>query len=240
MLQKLSQLQQLLHFLKDLLLFYSSTEKKLVTLKEYVSRMKENQKDIYYASGETIDKIDLLPQVEVIKEKGYEILYLTENIDEFVLKTLMNYEGKNFQNVSADNLDLDTDEEKEELKKKNEDSSKMFEIMKNVLGEEVQAIRFTHRLKNHPVCLSSEGAISVEMEKTLNAMPNNQNVKAQTVLEINENHDIAKKLDELYTNDEEMLKKYTKILYAQARLIEGLNIENPTEISNLVCEMMSK
>ena len=226
--------------LKDLLMFYSSTEKKLVTLKEYIERMKSEQKDIYYACGESIDKIDLLPQVEGIKEKGYEILYLTENVDEFVLKTLMNYEEKNFQNVCADNLDLDTDAEKEELKKKNEDSSKMFEAMKLALGDEVQAIRFTHRLKNHPVCLSSEGAISVDMEKTLNAMPNNQKIKAQTVLEINENHEIAKKLNEIYNEDKEKLEKYTKILYAQARLIEGLNIENPTEISNLVCEMMSK
>jgi molecular chaperone HtpG len=129
----------------------------------------------------------------------------------------MNYDGKNFQNVCADNLDLDTAEEKEELKKKNEDYSKMFEAMKLALGEEVQAIRFTHRLKNHPVCLSSEGAISVDMEKTLNAMPNNQKVKAQTILEINENHEIAKKLNEIYNSDTEELKKYTKVLYAQAR-----------------------
>lgn len=226
--------------LKDLLMFYSSTEKKLVSLKEYIERMKKEQKDIYYACGESIDKIDLLPQVDGLKEKDYEILYLTENVDEFVLKTLMNYDGKNFQNVCADNLDLDTDEEKEELKKKNEDYSNMFEAMKLALGEEVQAIRFTHRLKNHPVCLSSEGAISVDMEKTLNSMPNNQKVKAQTILEINENHEIAKKLNEIYNKDEDELKKYTKVLYAQARLIEGLNIENPTEISNLVCEMLSK
>ena len=226
--------------LKDLLLFYSSTEKKLVTLKEYVERMKEDQKVIYYACGETVDKIDLLPQVEQLKEKGYEILYLIDNVDEFVFHVLMNYEEKNFQNVCSDNLDLDTDEEKEELKKANEENKEMFETMKEAIKDEVQDIRFTHRLKKHPVCLSSEGAISVEMEKTLNSMPNNQGVKAQTVLEINEKHEIANKLKELYKGDKEKLKNYTKILYAQARLIEGLPIDNPTEISNLICEIMAK
>ena len=226
--------------LKDLLLFYSSTEKKLVTLKEYVERMKEDQKVIYYASGETVDKIDLLPQVELLKDKGYEILYLTDDVDEFVFQVLMNYEGKAFQNACSDNLDLDSEEEKEELKKANEENKEMFETMKKAIKDEVQNIRFTHRLKNHPVCLTSEGAISVEMEKTLNSLPNSQGVKAQTVLEINENHEIANKLKQLYKEDKEKLEKYTKILYAQARLIEGLNIENPTEISNLVCEIMAK
>lgn len=226
--------------LQDLLLFYSSTEKKLVTLKEYVERMKENQKVIYYACGETIDKIDMMPQVELLKDKGFEILYLTENVDEFVLQVLMNYMEKTFQNASSDKLDLDTDEEKEKLKKANEDSKDMFNAMKEVIKDEVQDIRFTHRLKNHPVCLTSEGAISVEMEKTLNQMPNNQGIKAQTILEINEEHEIAKKLKALYKDDKEMLEKYTKVLYAQARLIEGLTIENPTEISNLMCEIMTK
>lgn len=226
--------------LKDLLLFYSSTEKKLVTLKEYVERMKEDQKVIYYACGETVDKIDMLPQVELLKDKGYEILYLTDNVDEFVLQVLMNYEEKTFQNASSDNLDLDSEAEKEELKKVNEENKEMLDSMKEVLKDEVQDVRFTHRLKNHPVCLSSEGAISVEMEKTLNEMPNNQGIKAQTVLEINENHEIAKKLKELYTKDKEELAKYTKVLYAGARLIEGLTIENPTEISNLICEIIAK
>ena len=227
--------------LQDLLLFYSSTEKKLVTLKEYVMRMKEDQKAIYYASGESIDKIDLLPQVEILKDKGYEILYLTDNVDEFVFQVLNKYEEKTFQNACADNLDLDSNEEKEELKKENDENKDMFTAMKEALNSEVQAVRFTHRLKNHPVCLTSEGAISVEMQKTLNAMPNNnQDIKAQTVLEINANHEIANKLKDLYKNDKEELKKYTQILYAQARLIEGLNIENPTELSNLICEVMSK
>ena len=226
--------------LKDLLLFYSSTEKKLVTLKEYVSRMKDGQNDIYYASGETVDKIDLLPQVELIKDKEYEILYLTDNVDEFVLQVLMQYEDKKFKNVSADNIDLDTEEEKAKLKIENEENKLMFDLMKEAISGEVKAIRFTHRLKNHPVCLTSEGEISIEMQKVINQMPNDQEVKANTVLEINENHPIVNKLKNFYENDKEQLKNYTKVLYSQARLIEGLNIENPTEISNLICELLAK
>ena len=226
--------------LKDLLMFYSSTDKKLTTLKEYVSRMKEEQKDIYYACGETLDKIDMLPQVEKVKEKGYEILYLTENIDEFVVQSLMNYDEKKFTNICTNELDLDTEEEKEKLKKENEENKEMFDAMKEAIKDEVQLVRFTHRLKNHPVCLTSEGAISLEMEKVINAMPTDQNVKAQKVLEINEEHPIANKLKELYKEDKEKLKDYTKILYSQARLIEGMSVENPTEISNLICDIMSK
>ncbi len=224
--------------LKDLLLFYSSITKNNVTLREYVSRMKEDQKTIYYACGETIEKIDLLPQVELVKEKGYEILYLTDRVDEFVFQVLRNYDDKEFKNVSADDLDLDSKEEKEELKKVNEENKEMFEVMKEAINGEVQGIRFTHRLKEHPVCLTSEGAISVEMEKTLNAMPNNQNVKAQTILEINEKHKIAEKLKQLYSSDKEKLKSYAKILYNAARLIEGLSIENPTEFNKLICDAM--
>ena len=226
--------------LKDLLMFYSSTDKKLTTLKEYVSRMKEDQKDIYYVCGETLDKIDMLPQVEKVKEKGYEILYLTENIDEFVVQSLMNYDEKKFTNICTNELDLDTEEEKEKLKKENEENKEMFDAMKDAIKDEVQLVRFTHRLKNHPVCLTSEGAISLEMEKVINAMPTDQNVKAQKVLEINEEHPIANKLKELYKEDKEKLKDYTKILYSQARLIEGMSVENPTEISNLICDIMSK
>lgn len=226
--------------LKDLLMFYSSTDKKLTTLKEYVSRMKEDQKDIYYACGETLDKIDMLPQVEKVKEKGYEILYLTENIDEFVVHSLMNYDEKKFTNICTNELDLDTEEEKEKLKKENEENKDMFDAMKEAIKDEVQLVRFTHRLKNHPVCLTSEGAISLEMEKVINAMPTDQNVKAQKVLEINEEHPIANKLKELYKEDKEKLKDYTKILYSQARLIEGMSVENPTEISNLICDIMAK
>lgn len=226
--------------LKDLLMFYSSTEKKLVTFSEYISRMKEGQETIYYACGESIDKIDMLPQVDSIKEKGYEILYLAASVDEFVMQVLQEYEGKKFANVCTDSIDLDTAEEKEELKKVNEENKSMFETMKEAIKGEVQDVRFTHKLKNHPVCLTSEGALSVKMEKVINAMPNEESVKAQTILEINENHPIVDKLKKLYENDKDELKEYTKILYAQARLIEGLPIENPTEISNLVCKMISK
>lgn len=226
--------------LKDLLMFHSSTENKLVTLDEYVERMKEGQDKIYYACGETVDKIELLPQVEAVKEKGYEILYLTENIDEFVVQVLMEHKEKKFINVCANDVDLDTDEEKEALKKENEENKDMFTLMKETIGEGVQEVRFTHRLKNHPVCLTSEGALSVEMEKVINSMPNDQKVKAQTALEINDSHPIAQKIKDLYVNDKEALKKYTQVLYAQARLIEGLPVENPTQISNLICEIIAK
>ena len=226
--------------LKDLLLFYSSTEKKLVTLKEYVERMKEGQDKIYYASGETVDKIDLLPQVEGIKDKGYEILYLTDNIDEFVFQVLMNYDGKQFANACANSSDLESTEEKEKLEKENTENKDMFEIMKEALTAQVEGVRFTHRLKNHPVCLVSDGAISIEMEKVINAMPNNQNVKAKTYLEINDSHPIAEKIKNLYNSDKDKLKEYTKILYSQARLIEGLTIDNPTEISNLICKIIAE
>ena len=227
--------------LKDLLMFYSSTEKKLVTLDEYVQRMKEGQDSIYYACGENNDKVDNMPQVELIKEKGYEILYLTEYVDEFALQTLTTYDAKKFVNVSNDNVDLDTDEEKKALEKLNNDSKEMFEAMKKILeNNNITDIKFTHRLKNHPVCLTTEGDISVEMQKVLNALPNDQKVNAKMIMEINESHPIANKLKTLYTEDKEELEKYTKILYSEARLIEGLPIENPTEISNLICDIISK
>lgn len=226
--------------LKDLLMFYSSKDKALTTLQEYVQRCKEDQKDIYYACGESIDKIDMLPQVQKVKEKEYEILYLTENIDEFVIKALSEYEGKKFVNVSENTLDLDTEEEKEALKKENEENKEMLNLMKESLNGEVEDVRFTHRLKDHPVCLTSEGNVSIEMEKVINSMPTDQNVKAHKVLEINSEHSIASKIKELYQNDKEILKEYAKILYAQARLIEGMSVENPTEISNLVCKLLSK
>ena len=226
--------------LKDLIMFYSSTEKKLVTLKEYVSRMDKKQEKIYYACGETVDKIDLLPQVDAVKEKGYEVLYCTEYVDEFALQTLAEYEGKKFANVSTESLDLETEDEKKAVKKSNEESKDMFAKMKEVLKDEVKDIRYTKKLKNHPVCLTSEGQISVEMEKVINAMPTDETVKAEKVLEINESHPIVEKLKDLYENDKDELEKYTKILYAQARLIEGLPVENPTEITSLVCELLSK
>ena len=225
--------------LKDLLMFYSSTEKKLVTLDEYVSRMKEDQDCIYYACGENNDKVDNMPQVELIKDKGYEILYLTEYVDEFALQTLTTYNAKKFVNVSGEEVDLDTEDEKKELESINEQFKEMFTSMKEILEKDnISDIKFTHRLKNHPVCLTTEGNLSVEMEKVLNALPNDNKVNAKVVMEINENHPIAQKLKDI-KNDKEELEKYTKILYSQARLIEGLPIENPTEISNLICDIIS-
>lgn len=225
--------------LKDLLMFYSSTEQKLVTLKEYITRMKEGQDKIYYACGETTDKIDMLPQVEGVKSKGYEILYLTDEIDEFVLQVLVNYEEKEFANVSAKNIDLDSKEDKEKIEKLNEDSKDLLTTMQEAIPD-VAKVCFTNRLKEHPVCITTEGAISVEMQKVINALPNNRPVQAKTTLEINGNHQIANKLKELFNNDKDGLKKYAKILYAQAKLIEGLSIDNPTEISNYICDIISK
>lgn len=226
--------------LKDLLLFYSSKDEKYITLKEYVSSMKDDEENIYYACGETIDKINMLPQVEKVKDKGYNILYLTEYVDEFAIKSLMEYDGKKFVNVSEENLDLDTEEEKEEIKKINDENKEMLNSMKEIIGSDVSDVRFTHRLKNHPVCLVSEGPVSIEMQKVLNAMPTDQSINAKIILEINSSHKIADKLKELYKGDKEKFNEYTKILYSQSRLIEGLSIENPTEISNLICDLLSK
>lgn len=223
--------------LQDLLMFYSSTKKELVTLSEYCARNKD-YKDIYYACGETVDKIDLLPQVESIKEKNKEILYCTDYVDEFVLKTLMNYDKKEFKNVCSDNIDLDTEEEKEELKELNEKSKDMLDLIKKDI--DVTDVRFTNKLARHAVCLSTKGEVSVEMEKVMNEMPTDNHVQAEKVLEINEKHPIAKKLQTLYKKDKDSLKDYGKILYAQARLIEGLSVDNPTEITNLICDLMAK
>ena len=225
--------------LQDLLIYSSSFEEKTTTLKDYVSRMKEDQKNIYYACGETIDKIKMLPQVEAAKEKGYEVLYCTDQVDEFVFMTLRNYAEKNFVNVCGENTDFDTEEEKEELKKANEDAKEMFDIMKESIPE-IAEIRFTNKLKDHPVCLSSKGEISVEMEKTLSNMPLNNGIKASKVLEINQNHEIAKTLKKLGKKNKEELQDYAKVLYAEARMIEGLPVENPTEIASLVCKFMAK
>ena len=226
--------------LQDLLMFYSSKEKKRITLKEYVENMKEDQEKIYYASGDSLDKIDLLPNVERFKEKEYEVLYLVDYVDEFTIQALNEYSGKKFANVASEDGSLDTPEEKEELEKKNEEAKGMFDIMKEALTD-VKDIKFTNKLKNHPVCLSTEGAISLEMEKIMKSMPaGGEDVKADIVLEINEKHPIANKLKELYISDKESLADYTKILYNQARLIEGLSIDNPTELTNLICDLMSK
>ncbi len=225
--------------LQDLLLFNSSNDNgKLVTLEEYVSRMPESQKEIYYATGTSISAIEKLPQTEKVLDKGYEILYLTENVDEFAIKVINTYKEKTFKSVTAGDLDLDTEEEKEEIKKQEDSHKSLFEKMKNSLGDAVTKVKISSRLKSHPVCLSTEGEISLEMEKVLNQNPANGNaVKAQRVLEINANHPIFAKLTAM-ENDDEKLGKYTKLLYDQALLIEGLPIEDPVEFSNLVCELM--
>ncbi len=228
--------------LKDLILFRSSNEKKYVTLKEYVERMKEGQDTIYYACGETDDKIEMLPQTDAVKEKGFEILYLTENVDEFSIKMLGEYDGKKFMNICDDNLNLDSEDEKKALEEENKAAEDMFKAMKESIGDKINAVRFTNKLKKHPVCLTSEGGISLEMEKVLNSMPgtNDNKVKAQLVLEINANHPIAEKLKTLYNDDKELLGKYAKLLYGEACLIGGASVPDPVEHSTLVCELMTK
>ena len=225
--------------LKDLIIFPSSFEGKNVTLAEYVSRMKEGQNEIYYACGETKERIDLLPQMETFKDKGYEVLYFTQEVDEFAIKVLMEYEGKKFVSISDAQIDLDTEEEKEEAKKLADDSKEMLEYMQKAIEDKVKIVRLSNKLKTHPVCLASDGNITIEMEKVLNSLPQNENkVKAQKALEINPNHAIFGKLKALYENDKDKLSDYTKLLYAQAQLIEGLPIEDPVEFANLVCDLM--
>ena len=225
--------------LKDLLLFYSSSEKKPVTLAEYVSRMKEDQTCIYYATGENIARIDHLPQTELVKDKGFEILYLTENVDEFAIKMLMNYEGKEFKSVSAGDLDLETEEEKKEIEEKSKEHADLFNDMQKALEGKVKSVRLSQRLKSHPVCLTSEGALSLEMEKVLNAMPTDQKVQADRVLEINPEHPIFANLVQLQKENPDKLKAYAKLLYDQALLIEGMSIEDPVAFSNQICELMA-
>lgn len=228
--------------LKDLLMFPSSFDGKNVTLKEYVSRMKEDQKEIYYACGETKERIEMLPQLEKIKDKGYEVLYFTQDVDEFAIKVMINYDGKPFKSISDADLDLDTEEEKEEAKKLDEENKDMFAFMQEAIADKVKTVRLSKKLKTHPVCLSSDGSITIEMEKVLNAMPQNDGnkVKAEKALEINPNHPIFEKLKGLYANDKDKLKDYAKLLYDQALLIEGMSIDNPVEFANLVCELMTK
>ena len=227
--------------LQDLLLFNSSNDKKYTTLKEYVSRMKSDQKNIYYACSESLEKCEMLPQVDAVKEKGYEVLYLTEYLDEFTIKTLSMYDDKTFMNVADEKLDLSTEEEKKELEEANTSYKDMLGKMKETLTDSVVDVTFTNHLKNHPVCLKTKGEVSTEMEKVLQSMPNNQNVKAETVMEINMNHPITKKMEELYNNkDFDTLDKYSKVLYQEARLIEGLSVDNPTELSNLICDLLAK
>ena len=227
--------------LKDLLLFHSSGEKKYLSLKEYVAGMKSEQKDIYYAAGESIEKIEMLPKVEAVKSRGFEILYLTDDVDEFALKMLGKYDDHEFKNITAEAIDLSTDEEKKKISEENESSKDMLEFMKEEIGE-VSAVRFTSALSKHAVCLSSEGELSVEMEKVLKKMPGADGSipKASVVLEINAEHKIADKLRKLYDADRDTLKKYARILYAEACLISGVALDNPAELCELVSEMMSK
>lgn len=224
--------------LSDLVMFYSSKDKKLTTLKEYTERMKEGQESIYYACGESVDKIDMMPQVESVKDK-YEALYLTEYVDEFTIITLAEYEGKKFVNVSSENTDISTEEEKKHINEINDNNKDMLSSMKDLLGDSVKEVKFTSKLKNHPVCLTTEGEVSTSMEKVINSMPTGEKIKASEVLEINSNHKIADKLKELYKDNKEEFEKYTKVIYFEARLIEGLPIDNPTEMSNLMCDIMA-
>ena len=225
--------------LKDLIMFYSDKEEKLITLKEYVDNMKEGQEKIYYAAGASITKIDSLPQVEQVKDHDYDILYLTDYVDEFAITAIQEYDGKKFANVESEDLSLETEEEKDAIKKANEDNSELLKHMKEEIGD-VSEVKFSNKLKKHPVCLTTKGDVSIEMQKVFDAMPNDMGIKAQTILEINEKHPIADKLKDLYENDKEEFKKYTQILYSEARMIAGLPIDNPTEISRLICEVISK
>ncbi|MGD6774063.1 molecular chaperone HtpG [Sutcliffiella horikoshii] len=224
--------------LQDLLMFYSSTEKKLVTLDEYISRMKEDQKYIYYATGESKERIEKLPQTELVSDKGYEMLYFTEDIDEFAIKMLMNYKEKEFKNVSSGDLGIDSEEDDKQTESEQEANKELFEAMKEILADKVSAVKVSKRLKTHPVCLSTEGEVTIEMEKILSAMPDNQNIKANKVLEINTNHDVFASLKSAHEGDREKLALYTNLLYSQALLIEGLPLEDPVEFTNDVCKVM--
>ena len=225
--------------LKDLVMFYSAKEEKLVTLKEYVDNMKEEQEKIYYAAGSSIKKIDAMPNVEQVKDHDFDILYLTDYVDEFAITAIQEYEGKKFANVENEDLGLESDEEKEELKKVNEDNVDLLKHMKELIGD-VSEVKFSNKLKKHPVCLTTKGDVSIEMQKVFDAMPNDMGIKAQQVLEVNEKHPIADKLKDLYSSNKEEFDKYTKILYAEAKMIAGLPIDNPTEISSLICEVIAK
>ena len=224
--------------LQDLLMFYSSKEKKMVTLDEYVSRMPEDQKYIYYAAGESNERIEKLPQIEMVSDKGFEILYFTDDVDEFAIKMIMQYKEKEFKSVSSGDLGIEVDEKDNDVKADDKESKELFEGMKKLLSGKVKDVRASKRLKNYPVCLSNEGELTIEMEKILSAMPNNENIKADKVLEININHDMFKALKVSFENDKDKFDLYTNILYNQALLIEGLPINDPVEFTNNVCKIM--
>lgn len=225
--------------LADLLLFYSSKEKKMVSLAEYVERMGEEQKDIYYIGGASVEQIDRLPQTELLKDKDYEVLYLIDAVDEFVFKVMQNYKEKNFKSIADGDLDLESAEEKEATQKKIDENKEMLDYLTESLSGRVAKVKLSNRLKTHPVCLSTEGNISLEMEKLLNAMPNQKNeIKATQVLEINGDHPIFETLCRVYKEDKEKAKDYINILYVQALLIEGFAVEDPITYCNAVCELM--
>ena len=226
--------------LQDLLLFYSSSEKKLVTLEEYKGRMKEDQKYIYYACGETVEKIDRLPQTELLRDHGYEILYCTDDVDEFALRMMRDFDGKEFRSASDKDLGIDDAAENESVKEKAEENKELLRLLKDDLDGKVKDVRLSTRLKSHPVCLSADGGVSIEMEKVLNTMPGDQKVQAQRVLEINPSHPIFETLKKLFAEDPEKLKSYAGLLYTQALLIEGLPIDDPVAFSNAVCDLMTK
>lgn len=227
--------------LQDLLLFHSSKENKLVTLKEYIERMKDGQQHIYFASGESIAKIDKMPQTEVLKEKGFEILYLTENVDEFALRMMMNYDDKDFKSVSDGDLDLSTsEEEKEKTKQKEEEMKELLSFMKDSLEGKVKEVKLSERLKSHPVCLSTGSGLSIEMEKVINSMPvGEEKVSAEKILEINKDHEVLDVIKKTFdVGDIDKVKLYTNLLYNQALLIEGMTVEDPIEFSNNVCSLI--
>lgn len=224
--------------LQDLLMFYSSKEKKLVTLDEYVSRMPEDQKYIYYASGESIERIEKLPQTELVADKGYEILYLTDDIDEFAIKMIMSYKEKEFKSVSSGDLGIEPDDKDKEAEADESSNKELFEAMQGILAGKVKSVKASKRLKSHPVCLSTEGELTIEMEKILKSMPNSQDVQADKVLEINMNHEVFQSLKAAHANDQEKLGLYTNLLYNQALLIEGLPVQDPVEFTNSICKIM--
>ena len=227
--------------LQDLIMFHSSTEDALVTLTEYVERMKEDQKYIYYASGETIAKIDKLPQTELLKDKGYEILYLTDDVDEFALNIIMSYKDKEFKSVAADDLEIEeSSEEKAKAEQQAEEAKPMLDAMKEALGDKVSDVKLSQRLKSHPVCITARGGLSIEMEKVINAIPNDDKVKAERVLEINADHPVMEALSKKYESNPEEIGEYAELLYNQALLIEGLTIDDPVEFSNAICRLMTK
>ncbi|ANS73271.1 molecular chaperone HtpG [Paenibacillus yonginensis] len=224
--------------LQDLLMFHSSKENRLVSLAEYVSRMPEDQKYIYYATGESVERIEKLPQTELVADKGYEMLYFTDDIDEFAIKTIVKYKDKEFRNVSSGDLGIESDESAKAAEAEQNENKDLFEAMAGILGDKVKAVKASKRLKSHPVCLSSEGELTIEMEKVLRSMPNGEDVKADKVLEINVNHPVFSSLKASLESDKEKLSLYTNLLYNQALLIEGLPIQDPVEFTNDICKVM--